>query len=259
MVSNSLLAVLFFFCQVSTANQENPFGIGALNNLQFFQFNDSASFRCETKASRCGFDYDDYNEGGVVKFGRGSFNELAPGTVWTIESSDDELRTTGCVNGNCVVYCFADCNCTDLTTNDSCTKTTAMPTQAPVPTSAPVPYICPLQEATSECGNLMTNNLPTTDPGCDCYNFCDGQFLSCCNQLSGKCGESTCASGLGVLGCTKADVIVTTDEDKVTDDKNNNNPTDTSDLSSLATISSSFWFGKLATGFCAVAAVALGL
>ena len=55
-------------------------------------------------------------------------------------------------------------------------ETTPMPSPAPVVTPSPVPYVCPLQSGKSECASLMTNSLPTTDPGCDCYNFCDGQF-----------------------------------------------------------------------------------
>ena len=248
-------SILLLLCQVSTAKEDNPHGIGALNNLQFFQFDESASFRCETKASRCGFDYDDYNAGGVVKIG-GAFNELEAGTVWTVESIQDELRATGCIDGDCVVYCFADCNCTELTTDNACNTTTPMPSPAPVVTPSPVPYVCPLQSGKSECASLMTNSLPTTDPGCDCYNFCDGQFLSCCNELSEKCGDTTCASGLSVMGCTKEDVKATTDEDKTPNGGNNPAGSPTSP-SSFATVPS-VRVGKLVAGLGAVVVVALG-
>ena len=240
--SSSLFSTVFFLLgSVATANT-NPLGPGALNNLQFFQFKKTSSFQCQTTGSRCGFDRSEYNQN-AIDIG-GAFNEQAAGTLWTVESPNDELRLAGCIGENCVAYCFSDCTCVETGTNEPCATTTPLPTAAPVPTPAPQAYDCPQKQSRELCPGIMTNNLPVPDPGCDCYNFCNGAFLSCCNEDTNSCGSTAC-TGTTVLGCTSADIQAITDEE-------NNNPSPSSFAVAPPTL-----VGHIAAGLGA--AVALGL
>lgn len=246
--------VLALVCQASTGN-DNPLGPGSLNNLLFFQFDATVTLTCNSTASRCGFDRDEYSTD-AIDLG-GSFNEQTAGTVWTAAAPGDQLRLSDCTNGNCVAYCFADCSCIVDDSGAPCGTTTPIPTVAPVATPAPVPYVCPLQEETTSCSELMTNNLPTTDPGCDCYNFCDGVFLSCCNEISNSCGSTNC-TGQGVFGCTKQDVGATSDNGGENPTSDNGSSSPMASPSSSAVASPPTLVGNCAAGL-GLAVVALGL
>jgi M6 family metalloprotease-like protein len=57
---------------------------------------------------------------------------------------------------------------------------------------------CLLTTSTDRCGHLVEAQTPMED--CDCYNYCDGQFLGCC--ASGEfCTKLSCPSGSLVAGC----------------------------------------------------------
>ncbi|KAL7558056.1 hypothetical protein ACA910_009244 [Epithemia clementina (nom. ined.)] len=245
--------LLLLSLQASTA-RESEFGPGSLDNLQFFQFTKNATIQCGQTGSICGFVRDEYNAD-AINYG-GSYSEQGVDeTVWIVATATDKLRLVECKD-TCIAYCFADCVCTDGATDQPCTTTTAFPTQAPVVTPSPTPYNCPLQLGKESCAAFMANNLPTTDPACDCYNFCDGVFKSCCNEArnSSSCGSTDCA-GVSVLGCTKADLGVSSDGggNPSPATSPNNSPTP----SSFAVPPPPTFVGQLAAGLGAVVALAL--
>lgn len=74
------------------------------------------------------------------------------------------------------------------------------PEPDPTPEPTPVPLVgdsCTLSVNTESCQAVFPAGLPPVQ-GCDCYNFCDGQYFSCCTAGQ-PCGMQ--CSGSVVAGC----------------------------------------------------------
>ena len=173
----------------------------------------TASITCSVAGSRCLLTRADF--GTEVSAPFGTVQESVGGTVFTALTLEDTLQVSDCLSSQCIVVCNDQCSCA---TDDGspCLETTAAPTPAPTP--APVqsgPVVCPRSTDTSMCSKLM----PAVPIGtfCDCYNFCQGVFISCCEQ-SGQCGSLDCEAPegetLGEPGTLTGQVLGCTDEDR---------------------------------------------
>lgn len=201
-----IVFLLTFFYSVSGQPNSGP---GALDNLQYFRVLQTASFTCTTIASRCIFQESDYSP---ISYGGGTQGARTDGTSWTVNDPSNVLTLSNCGSGSCIVTCFADCSCTE--NGSACATTTPFPTAAPTfpnPTKAPTPKNCPKKTDTSRCPTLMPS-VPLSRK-CDCYNFCQFNFTSCCEE-GGSCGNTECSVvpgsnpgevGSYVWGCTDDD------------------------------------------------------
>ena len=57
---------------------------------------------------------------------------------------------------------------------------------------------CQRRDLISECPGLIASQQPI--PTCGCYNYCDGEFIGCC-EFDSPCTIAECPSGDLVLGC----------------------------------------------------------
>jgi hypothetical protein len=70
----------------------------------------------------------------------------------------------------------------------------------PTPEPTPVPFVgdsCQLSVNTQDCQAVFPVDLPPVQ-GCDCYNFCNGQYFSCCTAGQ-PCGMQ--CEGSVIAGC----------------------------------------------------------
>lgn len=195
--------------------------------------NGAATIECINPGSRCVFQRDDYQN---YNFGSGQETDTAQGATWAaLNPKDDVLtldtcvvdadatatsRKSGTVFDQCLVVCNANCTC-GYSDGTPCNHSDQPPavnditaTTAP---AAPKHTSCPQQMFTEHCSALM-NDPKALPPGLeenyDCYNFCNGTFVSSCDLQSGNCGSLSCEDGTEdgtvtgrVQGCTAMDRI----------------------------------------------------
>jgi hypothetical protein len=147
---------------------------------------------------------------------RGSVNAsdthllTSPSAHLTADPLVDVLNLRLCTIGLCVPACFNDCNCI-LPDGTPCGETTRFPTAAPTPvapTPSPGPKTCAKINGEAACSTLMDpDNIPV-GVDCYCYNFCNGSFLSCCNEDQ-TCSPKVCETGamVEVNGCVDGDFV----------------------------------------------------
>lgn len=109
----------------------------------------------------------------------------------------------------------AACGCTNAladNNNDNNNTNIASPSQAPVPPRTPTNPTCPFQEQTDLCPlNMFTLAAQKdVDRQCECYNFCNGQFVGCCSAAGEACEVNCILEGGGdsegrVTGCRDSD------------------------------------------------------
>lgn len=110
----------------------------------------------------------------------------------------DTLNLNDCQFSTCVPACFSDCNCT--TGGESCPETSAPPTASPTPAPETSDVKnCELKRNEGKCSQVAIRDFVFAGADCYCYNFCDGEFLSCCEE-NGDCGTTEC-EGEEVFGC----------------------------------------------------------
>jgi len=199
-ISQSLFLAVYLWRSASGQSTEVNFAVS-----------DGGIWTCTEPGSRCAFRRAEFAE---IDFGSGQELDLEQNAVFaSLNPSDDALTLGGCnLNGRCVVTCNEFCSCT-LSDGSPCEQTTMFPTASPTdppPTAAPVDVTCPYTTDTSLCRKLM----PAVPIGtnCACYNFCRGNFTSCCEENS-QCGSLECEAAEGadagtmdsyVWGCTDA-------------------------------------------------------
>mmetsp|Transcript_2814 Transcript_2814/g.3781 ORF Transcript_2814/g.3781 Transcript_2814/m.3781 type:complete len:258 (-) Transcript_2814:102-875(-) len=238
----------------------SSFGQFSLDNLVCYLIPASATatvFTCDGIGSQVGYSFDDFSTQPV--FDGGGNAQQAAGSIWTVENPNtDRVTFTACTvtngAGGCLVQAFNDCTCQQ--DGGECTITTAAPTPAPA-ASPPIVYPdCPSKTDVTFCSQLLNTSVPVPDPGCQCYNFCKGDFQSCCNKINGlwSCGKTTCASdddpgtlGAEVLGCHEGHIAV--DQaikdiiDKVTNSTSNANVNAALSLSSSLVMAAIIFVG----------------
>jgi len=117
-------------------------------------------------------------------------------------------------------FCFEGCVDDDdvfptaATTVSPSTTLTSLP-QPTVSSLRPVSPICPFQDQADLCpihmlqlAEAQNNNNNAAQP-CDCYNFCNGQFVGCCSSRPGVVCDFECVlDGVSegpVTGCRDED------------------------------------------------------
>lgn len=196
--------------------------------------NSTTVIRCDDPGSRCVFRESQYSS---HSYGDGQESANSQGSVWAaiVESAVltvGECQPTGDDVG-CVVTCNANCTC-EFTTEDEdgsdtlnagdvtatervtskpqpCAQHESRPPTMVPQGSAPVAAVCPKQQFTTHCPELMLNLPKGNLEEFDCFNFCGGAFVSSCD-FAGSCGNLECdnktevgtATGQ-VFGCTPAD------------------------------------------------------
>lgn len=102
----------------------------------------------------------------------------------------------------CPFNTFCEINCSSNFVG-GCTLPAPTPEPTPAPTEnvfeapTPGPTECLVNVSNNECPALMSSQ-PTEDVDCDCWNFCNGNELSCCKF--GEACEVSCMGDL-VAGC----------------------------------------------------------
>jgi len=178
--------------------QQSNFGEFSLDNSKCFSLSNSptASYRfsCQTPGSRIAYTASDYSVLPVTSGGGNA--ETGQLSLWTVEvPSNNTLTLAGCnLPGSCLARGFLDCSCENLETGGACETTDIAPPLGPTPGPTTQYPSCPADKTTDTkfCKWLLENQVPIPDPGCDCYNFCRGEFQSCCNLFSGSCGNTEC-------------------------------------------------------------------
>lgn len=114
--------------------------------------------------------------------------------------ANDVVNFRNCNFDVCYIACFSDCDCA-YPDGTACSTTSPPPT--PPPTSAPTlnpEKNCAQQENTDQCPTVaVASNLRAGAECPYCYNFCDGEFLGCCDE-AGQCSQTPC-TGVKVYGC----------------------------------------------------------
>lgn len=107
----------------------------------------------------------------------------------------DVVHLNNClIDTGCVPACFRDCSC-KYPDGTECSETTPFPTPMPTPkppTPSPVPKVCAKKVNDNLCPTVALDTNLQAGQSCDyCYNFCNGKFLSCCEE-NGTCGVKEC-------------------------------------------------------------------
>jgi len=122
--------------------------------------------------------------------------------TWAPKITQEILTLSACSDnassdGACIVDCLTYCNCKGASTGAPCKIAPALPS-APAPTAEKQEATCASEANTEFCSELM----PTVPPGnfFFCYNFCNGTYLSTCDE-NGQCGATDCPGSIpGITG-----------------------------------------------------------
>jgi len=177
-----------------------------------FRVTDFARFTCEAKGFRCAYIKEDYAD---FKLSEGSQDSIGAidgqgNNVWSnVGGVDNSLTLQDCQADYCLVRCNFGCHCFLENGEEDCEPGTAPPDNQE-PTSPP--EVCP-QTINAEVCPLLLDAIPSGNiNNYDCFNFCNGTFISSCD-FGGSCADYDCgvdrASTDGMLngivvGCSKA-------------------------------------------------------
>ena len=164
---------------------------------KFFSVTGNSEFTCSVAGATCAFVRSDFVginvEGSVI-------SETIGNSIKSFEDTEvDKLILAGCAAGvsPCIVTCQSFCECQLTASGDPCEEVTLPPTPSPTapdisPTPSPEPPNCATKRMTEECPNLMPTLLAGFGQDCSCLNFCNGAFLSCCEEDTDTCGNLNC-------------------------------------------------------------------
>ena len=245
-ISSSPLLLLLFFLSVAAVSGldtcvPSNFGEFSIDNIQCYVIapGQNAEFTCQIAGSQVGIGIQDFAARNVRGTSVGLPQASGAGLLWTTSNTpeDDELILTNCqIETGCLIQTFNDCECTQNDgqgSNTTCASTTASPTPAPSILGPPTAPQCPETTSTQFCGELLTEHPPIPFTACDCYNYCQTEFISCCNwnsiTLQWDCGNIECAAtdapgtsvDAQVLGCYRGHMNDYTPPEDDDDDNNN--------------------------------------
>jgi len=102
------------------------------------------------------------------------------------------------------------CGCTPIIITNDDGDDGSSPSRAPV-SRMPTDPTCPFQEQKDLCPlNMLKLAQSSDDQQCECYNFCNGQFVGCCSGQAGDVCDVNCILERGdsegrVTGCRNSD------------------------------------------------------